>query len=121
MPGLIRITCKRTEHFYLDSQLSSWFAFSVYGKDASHPWQTYRHGNSTCVATFSIARLRMLPNEKQFTIKQHGAYFNNIQSISVMLTRLCFSSLLVLSKFCILQTLNRPKFHIVPTVIRQFP
>lgn len=49
-------------NWYLDSQLSSWFAFSVYGRDTSQPWQTYRHGNITWLATFSIARLRMLPN-----------------------------------------------------------
>lgn len=42
----------------LNSQCSSWSAFSVGGKVAPHPEEAYLHGKSTKSATLSMAKLR---------------------------------------------------------------
>ena len=46
---------------HLNSQASSCSVFSVWRRVTGHPLEEYLQGNITVLATFSMARLRMLP------------------------------------------------------------
>ena len=48
-------------HTDLNSHISSWSALSVCGNVTGQPLEQYLHGNITWLATFSMARLRIFP------------------------------------------------------------
>lgn len=63
----------------LNSQPSSWLVLSVWGIVALHPLVTYRHGNMTELATFSIAKFLMFP--ENFATHQKSKVSNTIKGV----------------------------------------
>ena len=71
------ITILKTTAKYLNSHVSSCSVLSVCSSVTGHPLDACLHGNITVLATFSMAKLRILPVERRETIKHYKSTNNS--------------------------------------------
>ncbi len=60
-PCHLQLAPGQGQEYGLNSQVSSWSVFSVCRRERPQPEDWYRQGNMTVEATFSMAKLRILP------------------------------------------------------------